>query len=93
MNHLLYAAFYQLHTKESFFEGLAQDVVRERIEIDCVDFVGRLLRVGTAPRSCRLWSTRDLPRLCAFRLRAPLCPPTNFCTTKLLYWHPDTSAM
>ena len=27
---LLYAAFYQLQTKESFFEGLAQDVVRER---------------------------------------------------------------
>jgi hypothetical protein len=37
---LLYAAFYQLQTKESFFEGLAQDVVRERIEIDCVDFRG-----------------------------------------------------
>ena len=37
---LLYAAFYQLETKESFFEGLAQDVVRERIEIDCVDFRG-----------------------------------------------------
>jgi hypothetical protein len=37
---LLYAAFYQLQTKESFFEGLARDVVRERIEIDCVDFRG-----------------------------------------------------
>src|SRR6202795_278005 len=37
---LLYAAFYQLQTKESFFEGLAQDVVRERIEIDFVDFRG-----------------------------------------------------
>lgn len=37
---VLYAAFYQLQTKESFFEGLAQDVVRERIEIDCVDFRG-----------------------------------------------------
>jgi hypothetical protein len=37
---LIYAAFYQLQTKESFFEGLAQDVVSERIEIDCVDFHG-----------------------------------------------------
>jgi len=37
---LIYAVFYQLQTKESFFEGLAQDVVRERIEIDCVDFRG-----------------------------------------------------
>ena len=37
---LIYAAFYQLHTKESFFDGLAQDIVRERIEIDFVDFRG-----------------------------------------------------
>jgi hypothetical protein len=37
---LLYAAFYQLQTKESFFEGLGNDVVRERLEIDCLDFRG-----------------------------------------------------
>ena len=37
---LIYAAFYQLQTKESFFEGLAQDVIRERMEIDFVDFRG-----------------------------------------------------
>jgi hypothetical protein len=37
---LIYAAFQQLATKESFFAGLAQDVVKERIEIDFVDFRG-----------------------------------------------------
>jgi hypothetical protein len=37
---LIYAAFHQLATKESFFAGLAQDVARERIEIDFVDFRG-----------------------------------------------------
>jgi hypothetical protein len=37
---LIYAAFYELQTKESFFEGLGQDVVRQRIEIDFVDFRG-----------------------------------------------------
>jgi hypothetical protein len=37
---LIFAAFYQLATKESFLEGLAQDVVRERIEIDFVEFRG-----------------------------------------------------
>lgn len=37
---LIYAAFHQLQTKESFLEGLAQDVVRERIEIDFVSFRG-----------------------------------------------------
>jgi hypothetical protein len=34
---LIYAAFYEAQTKESFLEGLAQDVVAQRIEIDYVD--------------------------------------------------------
>jgi hypothetical protein len=37
---LIYAAFYQQQTKESFFEGLAEGDVKERIEIDFVDFRG-----------------------------------------------------
>jgi len=37
---LIYAAFYELQSRDSFLEGLAQDVVRERIEIDFVDFRG-----------------------------------------------------
>jgi hypothetical protein len=37
---LIYAAFYQLTTMESFFANLSQNVVRERIEIDSVDFGG-----------------------------------------------------
>jgi hypothetical protein len=37
---LIYAAFYEAQTKESFLEGLAQDVVAERIEIDYVDLRG-----------------------------------------------------
>ncbi len=38
---LIYAAFYEVQTQESFLEGLAQDVVAERIEIDYVDLRGR----------------------------------------------------
>src|ERR1700720_2536973 len=38
--HLIYAAFYELQTQESFLEGLTQDVVAERIEIDYVDLRG-----------------------------------------------------
>jgi hypothetical protein len=34
---LIYAAFYAVQKQESFLEGLAQDVVPERIEIDYVD--------------------------------------------------------
>jgi hypothetical protein len=37
---LIYAAFYEVQTQESFLEGLAQDVVAGRIEIDHVDLRG-----------------------------------------------------
>src|SRR5207245_10719321 len=37
---LIYAAFYEGQTKESFLEGVAQDVVAERIEIDYIDLRG-----------------------------------------------------
>jgi hypothetical protein len=37
---LIYAAFYEVGAQESFLEGLAQDVVAERIEIDYVDLRG-----------------------------------------------------
>jgi hypothetical protein len=37
---LIFAAFYQLETKESFLEGLAEDVVRGRVEIDFVECRG-----------------------------------------------------
>ena len=37
---LIYSAFYELQTRESFLEGVAQDVVKERIEIDYFDVRG-----------------------------------------------------
>src|ERR1700756_4714850 len=37
---LIHTAFYELQTKESFLAGLAQDVVKERIEVDYVDLRG-----------------------------------------------------
>jgi hypothetical protein len=37
---LIYAAFYEVQSKELFLESLAQDVVTERIEIDYVDLSG-----------------------------------------------------
>jgi hypothetical protein len=37
---LIYSAFYELQTEESFLAGLAQDVVKERIEIDYMDICG-----------------------------------------------------
>ncbi len=37
---LIYAAFYELQSEESFQAGLADDVVKDRIEIDYVDLRG-----------------------------------------------------
>jgi hypothetical protein len=37
---LLFAAFYEVQSKESFLEGLTEDVVGERIEIDYMDLRG-----------------------------------------------------
>jgi hypothetical protein len=48
---LIYAAFYEMQTRESFLEGLTQDVVAERIEIDYVDLRGPAFES---------WDRRDL---------------------------------
>jgi hypothetical protein len=37
---LIHAAFYELQTRETFLRGVAQDVVKERIEIDYIEFRG-----------------------------------------------------
>ena len=37
---LIYAAFYELQTEESFLKGVTEDVVKERIEIDYIDLRG-----------------------------------------------------
>ena len=88
---LLYAAFYQLQTEESFFEGLAQDVVRERIEIDCVDFCGPafaswersailayLVRAGLAEAVCFLPSGVALAPNEFLHKKALVLAPGNF---------------
>jgi hypothetical protein len=66
---LIYAAFYQLATKESFFAGLAQDVVKERIEIDFVDFRGPAL------------ANWDRPTLLAYLVQAGLAEAVFFAST------------
>jgi hypothetical protein len=66
---LIYAAFYQLETKESFFAGLAQDVVKERIEIDFVDLRGPAFAI---------W---DRPTLLAYLVQAGLAEAVFFAST------------
>jgi hypothetical protein len=66
---LIYAAFCQLATKESFFVGLAQEVVRERIEIDFVDFRGPA------------FASWDRPTLLTYLVRAGLAEAVFFSST------------
>jgi len=87
---LIYAAFYQLQTKEAFFEGLAQDV-ETRIEIDYVDVHGpafetwdqrtlliHLVRAGLAAAVCFPSSGSPLPPIEVLYKRAVVLAPGSF---------------
>jgi hypothetical protein len=74
---LIYTAFYEMQTKESFLAGLAQDVVKDRIEIDHVDLRGPAFES---------WDRRSLPadlvhggfaEAVFFSSKGPAVPPTE----------------
>jgi hypothetical protein len=66
---LIYAAFYQLTTKESFFGGLTENVPRERIELDFVDFQGPA------------FASWDQPTLLAYLVHSGLAEAVFFSPT------------
>jgi hypothetical protein len=65
---LIYAAFHQLDTTESFFGGLSQDLGKERIEIDFVDFGGPAFEI---------WDRRTV---LAYLVHAELAEAVFFCS-------------
>ncbi len=85
---LLYAAFYQLQTKESFFEGLAQDVVRERIEIDCVDFRGPAFASWDRPTLLAYLVHAGLAEAVCFSPSGEALPPNEFLHNKAVVLAP-----
>jgi hypothetical protein len=85
---LIYAAFYQLQTKESFFEGLAQDVVRERIEIDCVDFRGPAFASWDRPTLLAYLVHAGLAEAVCFSPSAAGLPPNEFLHKKAVVLAP-----
>jgi hypothetical protein len=89
---LIYAAFYQLQTMESLFDGLAQDVARERIEVDFVIFAAPPSPTGIAPRSSHTSCRQDSLRQCSSPRQAPPFPPLRSCSRKPLCSRQDTSA-
>lgn len=87
---LLYAAFYKLETKESFFEGLAQDVVRERIEIDCVDFRGPAFATWDRPTLLAYMVHAGLAEAVCFSPSGEALPPNEFLHKKAVVLAPGT---
>ena len=60
---LIYAAFYESQTKESFLAGLTQEVVKDRIEIDYIDLRGPAFeRLGSPCPAGPTWCLPDSPR-------------------------------
>ncbi|MGC2468143.1 MAG: hypothetical protein WA517_23330 [Candidatus Acidiferrum sp.] len=85
---LLYAAFYQLQTKESFFEGLAQDVARERIEIDCIDFRGPAFASWDRPTLLAYLVHAGLAEAVYFSPSGAALPPSEFLHNKAVVLAP-----
>jgi hypothetical protein len=85
---LIYAAFYELQTEESFLAGLAEDVVKERIEIDYVDLRGPAFE-GWDRRTllARLVST-GFAEAVFFPAKGPTVPPTEALYKKALVLAP-----
>src|SRR5580700_5169221 len=74
---LIYAAFHELQTKESFLEGLAQDVVKERIEIDYVDLRGPAFESWDRRTLLAHLVYAGLAEAVFFPAKGPAVPPTE----------------
>jgi hypothetical protein len=85
---LIYAAFYEAQIKESFLEGLAQDVVAERIEIDYVDFRGPAFESWDR-RALLVQLVRDgLAEAVVFPTKGSTVPPTEVLYKKAIVLAP-----
>jgi hypothetical protein len=85
---LIYAAFYGAQMKESFLEGLAQDIVPERIEIDYVDLRGPAFE-SWDHRALLVQLVRDgLAEAVFFPTKGPTVPPTEVLYKKAIVLAP-----
>jgi hypothetical protein len=74
---LIYSAFYELQTKESFLEGVAQDVVKERIEIDYIDLRGPAFETWDRPALLAYLVSAGFAEAVFFPSKGPAVPPTE----------------
>src|ERR1700734_1752494 len=74
---LIYAAFYELQTEETFLAGLAEDIVSERIEIDYVDLRGPAFEHWDRPTLMARLVSRGFAEAVFFSAKGPAVPPTE----------------
>jgi hypothetical protein len=74
---LIYSAFYELQSKESFLEGVAQDVVKERIEIDYIDVRGPAFESWDRRSLLVYLASAGFAEAVFFPANGPEVPPTE----------------
>ena len=89
---LIYAAFYEVQSEQSFLEDLAQDVVAERIEIDYVDLSGPAFESWDRRALLVRLVRAGLAQAVFFPSRAPRLPLPRFSTRKPSCLHRDILA-
>jgi hypothetical protein len=85
---LIYAASYELQTKESFLEGVAQDVVKERIEIDYIDLRGPAFETWDRRTLLAHLVSAGFAEAVFFPSKGPAVPPTEVLYKKAVVLAP-----
>jgi hypothetical protein len=85
---LIYAAFYELQTKESFLASLAQDVVRDRIEIDYIDLRGPAFEHWDRRTLLAHLVSGGFAEAVFFPAKGPTVPPTEALYKKAIVLAP-----
>jgi hypothetical protein len=94
---LIYSAFYELQSKESFLEGVAQDVVKERIEIDYIDLRGPAFATWDRRILLAHLVSAGFAEAVFFPSKGPAVPPTEALYKKAVvlapgyFGHVDTA--
>jgi hypothetical protein len=85
---LIYAAFYELQSKESFLEGVAEDVVKERIEIDYIDVRGPAFETWDRRSLLVYLASAGFAEAVFFPSKGPEVPPTEVLYKKAVVLAP-----
>ena len=87
---LIYAAFHELQSTESFLESLAQDVVKQRIEIDYVDLRGPAFEGWDRRSLLAHLVSAGLAEAVFFPSKGSSVPPTETLYKKAIVLAPGT---